>query len=622
MTNSSNSEMILHTPHESNGNGTLSLARQYVQAGLSVIPIRRDGSKAPALSEWGPYEADLPTDRDLAEWFGRRPAPGIATVCGAVSGGLELLDFDKDSDTIYPQWCQLVEQEEPGLLCRLSVVKSPCGYHLRYRVPDLDPFPGNEKLAREPYTTPEGKPASRVLIETRGEGGYALAPGCPPECHHEGRLYEHVGGPGLTDLPALSLVERDVLIRCARAFNRVAEEYRVPASSSPRGGGLRPGEDYDRRGPDWGDILQPHGWASVGGRGDVQHWRRPDKTERGLSATTGFCKGKDGTDRLYVFSTNASPFEDGRIYSKFAVHALLNHQGDFKAAAKDLAEKGYGEQKKTKGKAVAGKVPAAEGAAAEPGGPDGYAIILGFFRTKYQPIFRRGTVLYSSALGREVKPGEACYGAPIELLNALATASDAPQVRTGGVDTAALPKFFNTWVRSAWMDLLDGLPEEEGAVEVSDMAQEEFWAKVSAGLHTIVAMGHHQHDQRGGTTEVQRRSLLDWCNLWAKPGRWQQVRSYQLWIRREPHPGGGERLAIALRVEVFRQAGQSDLSKLTQNKFGRLAALYGVAVDKPNTKVNGYRASILTQQFIDDLLYRPRDQDDSVGDSPFARVQA
>ncbi len=49
---------------------------------------------------------------------------------------------------------------------------------------------------------------------------------------------------------------------------------------------------------------------------------------------------------LYVFSSNASPFEPNKAYNRFAVYAILNHGGDFKQAAADLSHQGYGEQRR------------------------------------------------------------------------------------------------------------------------------------------------------------------------------------------------------------------------------------------------------------------------------------
>ena len=164
----------------------LDYARGYVAAGYSVIPVRPDGSKAPAVAHWKEYQSHRPDDRELVLWFGRG-VNGIAIICGAVSGNLEVLDFD-DAPT-FEEWARLVEAEAPGLLDRFPRVATPSGgTHLYCRLPG--PPPGNRKLA----LAEDG----RVLIETRGEGGYVLAPGCPPACHPQDGGYFPSGGPALT----------------------------------------------------------------------------------------------------------------------------------------------------------------------------------------------------------------------------------------------------------------------------------------------------------------------------------------------------------------------------------------------------------------------------------------
>src|SRR5262249_15286789 len=103
-----------------------------------------------------------------------------------------------------------------------------------------------------------------------------------------------------------------------------------------RPAGNRPGDDFNRR-ASWDDILIPHGWARVGGGRDEERWCRPGK-DHGVSATTDHA----GNGLLYVFSSNADPFEDSRGYSKFTAYALLNHEGDCSAAAAALRKQGYG----------------------------------------------------------------------------------------------------------------------------------------------------------------------------------------------------------------------------------------------------------------------------------------
>ena len=341
-------------------NGPLDAALQCLHAGISVVPIRRDGTKAPTV-KWEPYQSRRATEAEARRWWGKSDPPGIATICGAVSGGLELIDFDKDVDTIFPAWRTLVEAERPGLLERLTIVKTPRpGYHVRYRCPDID-IPGNEKLATDP--TRPGK--EQTLIETRGEGGYALAPGCPVECHKDGRLYEHISGPELGAVANISVEEREILLRCARSFNREPpqEEPRTSATHANTSTDSRPGDEYNQRGPDWSAILEPQSWRVVHQRDGVRYWARPGK-EDGWSATTGVCTSRDGHELLAVFSTNAAPFEGpsgGRkcgTYTKFSAYTLLNHRGDFSAAAQALRREGYGAPLRTRaGKAAATPAP-------------------------------------------------------------------------------------------------------------------------------------------------------------------------------------------------------------------------------------------------------------------------
>jgi putative DNA primase/helicase len=328
-------------------NTVLQAALAYLRAGLSVIPVRSDGSKAPDVPEWKPYQQNPPTQDEVEDWFDRPQPPGVAVVGGKVSGNLEQLDFDSQADEIIPRWCELVDEECPGLLRRLTIVQTPrkpLGIHARYRCSEVT-IPGNTKLAVDP-SLPKGQ---QTLIETRGEGGYALAPGCPPECHENGTTYDHQAGPKLSQVQTISAGEREVLLRCARSFTREADE---PADKSRHSGtGTSPGDDFNARGPDWPELLEPHGWQLARQADGARFWRRPGKEGPGWSATTGYCTGKAGQELFACFSENAEPFQgsgNGKnctCYSKFAVYTRLNHGGDFKAATTALRQQGYGTQK-------------------------------------------------------------------------------------------------------------------------------------------------------------------------------------------------------------------------------------------------------------------------------------
>lgn len=308
-------------------------AFRFRSAGLSFVPIKTDGSKAPPPVPWKVYETRRPSEYEIGQLF--RGGVGIAIIGGRVSGGLEIVDIDAPG--LVEAWMALVEAARPGLLARLPRIRTPKGgAHVYYRCAEIE---GNQKLAMEPFVNDEGKPAQKVLLETRGEGGYVLAPPSPPECHPAGRAYEHAGGPPLTEVPTITPEERGTLLDAARSFNKAPREMRSgpPPRLRPAGEtGARPGDDFNAR-ASWQEILSPHGWTPLRESGPTVFWRRPGKTDPGCSATTGHCG-----DNFYVFSSNAHPFEADTAYTKFAVLAILDHGGDYGRAAQALAEHGYG----------------------------------------------------------------------------------------------------------------------------------------------------------------------------------------------------------------------------------------------------------------------------------------
>jgi hypothetical protein len=246
------------------------------------------------------------------------------------------------------------------------------------------------------------------------------------------------------------------------------------------------------------------------------------------------------------------------------------------------------------------KKPTCTPRAAE-GTPTALAIIATHFRTSLNPLFRRGTAVYSDALGREVKQGEACYGATGELIELLAGAADAPRYSDGSVKRIALPQFFNTWAPVAWKDLVNELPEEEGADQISDSAEEQFKRKLAGILLHIEALKYGRKDGSDEEPDIQRRSLIQWCQLFAKPGRWQAIRSFQLWCRKTDDGT----LAVALRKDLFLQVSAgSQLAHLGEKTFSTLCGKYGVG---ESIRAGGDRAVALTTKFIDDLLAQPEE---------------
>jgi bifunctional DNA primase/polymerase-like protein len=315
----------------------LEAALRYAGAGMSVVPVHADGTKAAAVA-WKDHTRRRAGEDEIRRWFAEDKPLGVAIVCGAVSGNLLVIDFDQPG--YFEEWAQIVASEEQDLLGRLPVVQTPRGYgrHVYMRVPKAVP---GAKLAKAPAGN--GKAPWVVAIESRGEAQYVLAPGSPPACHPTGGVYSLVSGPFIEEVPQVSEEEAALALRAAKALNRYVDQRAVSGESARTGEQMsRPGDDYCKRG-DWGALLGQHGWEKVREKGLESFWRRPGKDDKGISATLGHCRTEQSGALFYVFSSNAAPFECDRAYNLFAAFTLLEHHGDFHAAAMRLVQEGYGQ---------------------------------------------------------------------------------------------------------------------------------------------------------------------------------------------------------------------------------------------------------------------------------------
>ncbi len=329
----------------------LTAAQHFAKAGLSFLPIRPDGLKAPDSDRlpfslqagpeptwrrgWAPLQQRVPTPVECESWWraGDDPLDGIAVICGAVSANLEATDIDSE-DLVQP-WREAVEAAAPDLFDKLVLVETPRpGLHAYYRCPQIEK---NQTLARMTFDD-DGVTRTVTLIETRGEGGYALVPPSPAECHPTGRCYKYVGSRSLSDVTTITEAERALLFEISRSFDKSPPRTsRSPgASAKSQATGQRPGDLFNAN-TDWTELLSRYGWTCAGAGSDgVMYWCRPGKAD-GTSATLNY----EHSDRLYVFSSNAIPLEQGQSYSKFEFLAAMEYDGDFTAAAIALIDAGF-----------------------------------------------------------------------------------------------------------------------------------------------------------------------------------------------------------------------------------------------------------------------------------------
>jgi putative DNA primase/helicase len=314
------------------------IACAFADLGLSVVPPAEDGTKRP-IGEWKVYQSERADLRQIDQWYGM--ATGIGLVCGQISQGLELFEFDERAT--YDRFCEACRGLNGGDL--LNAIEAGYleetpggGIHWFYFVGD-GAVRGSTKLARRKV----GEHEFKTLIETKGEGGFVVVAPSFGRVHPTGKAYRLIQG-GLDRVVSLTDEERNWLWDLARSFDETGESQNIsPEPAQPARDHtvdwpdtITPGDDFNAR-MKWADILV--GWRLVYQHGETEYWRRPGK-DHGHSATVNH----GGTDRLHVFSSSTE-FQPGEGYSRFGAYAQLNHHGDFSATARALYEAGYGTHK-------------------------------------------------------------------------------------------------------------------------------------------------------------------------------------------------------------------------------------------------------------------------------------
>jgi len=315
--------------------------------GLSVIPTLLESKKTPKKFLWRPYMKKLPELSQYQAWFenGLNYCPAI--VCGAVSGNLEILDFDIQAE-FFEAWKSLISQD---LFDKLVIETSQNGgRHVIYRCQDtVRSFqklayklievagPGEFDIYNKKIKSKKIGNAyfcATIAIETRGEGSYCL---CYPSPKYE--LIQN----DFSKIPVLSSEEHEILIQAALSFNQYFEIQPDPIIENQiSGGGVTPWEDFNNQ-TNPIEMLLDYGWQKTNHFGHCQNGKPTE-----LLIRPGKKKGVGGSvidSRLfYCFSSNAIPFEEGKAYKPAVVYALLKHNGDFKESAKNLYRQGFGDR--------------------------------------------------------------------------------------------------------------------------------------------------------------------------------------------------------------------------------------------------------------------------------------
>lgn len=187
----------------------LPYAVEYRKQDLSVMPLV--GKRPP--EKWQYYQSHLPSERQLRLWWGMYRNANVGIITGSISK-LLVIDFDMRADEIFPKSYPIIVRflGEKNFI----VSKTGKGFHCIVRTDEAEKV-RNTKVAKD------GK---QVLIETRGEGGYIVA---PPSIHPDyGTKYEFTNGKRIRDLKSVPASEIIALLDKLHAgFHIEREEEQI-----------------------------------------------------------------------------------------------------------------------------------------------------------------------------------------------------------------------------------------------------------------------------------------------------------------------------------------------------------------------------------------------------------
>lgn len=150
--------------------------------GLSVFPLRERGKK-PIVDTWTKYQKERAPIDVLVQWWREYPNANIAVACGPVSGVL-VLDVDGD---IGREALEALEGKHGKLPSTWRSLTGK-GEHYWFR------YPAGRRIGNSAHKLGAG-------LDTRGQGGYVVAPG---SVHENGNEYRWAVPPSekIAEVPA------------------------------------------------------------------------------------------------------------------------------------------------------------------------------------------------------------------------------------------------------------------------------------------------------------------------------------------------------------------------------------------------------------------------------------
>ena len=278
----------------------------YFNSGLCQIPIIT-GQKKPALALWKKFQFEKPTEDTLRTWFHDNNRNN-AIITGKISGNLTVLDIEKESavqellSLLRDKGYKSLHENLEKSLC----VRTPRGGR-HYYFKSTTTYP-SLKLAYDTPTMENGKPKPKILIETREEASYAVAP--PSQILGQGPYSFIHGNP--KDICFFTLEEKDLLFDCCKSLNRDESKSQSSKVKLSKRFQRIDGDSMEGEinGDDSGDDFNPEDYPNL-----QRVLDKLDSVTPGNNCWNACCPspghGKDGVDRTPSLSITVG--HNGRL---------------------------------------------------------------------------------------------------------------------------------------------------------------------------------------------------------------------------------------------------------------------------------------------------------------------
>ncbi|KPV54650.1 hypothetical protein SE17_02525 [Kouleothrix aurantiaca] len=271
---------------------------------------------------WNEFQTRRATLDELYRWL--KAGAQLALVCGEISGGLLVIDFDRfnnGSEDLFEQWADACEARGFPVRSLPRQQTGSGGWQVAVRCDQ----PGeNTKLA---WVLDTNETLGRkIAIETRGAGGYAVI---APSRHPNGNFYRMDNGE-FYETPRWPQVDVNAILNIARSMSQVEDKPVIQhATRSVWSGCANQDSVIDRYNAqtDVREVLRRFGYADA-------FSNRMHRPGRGTHSVPSVHIGDD--NRSFHHSNN-DELRDGFWHTPFSVRCKFEFGDDARAAVRAIA---------------------------------------------------------------------------------------------------------------------------------------------------------------------------------------------------------------------------------------------------------------------------------------------